>query len=193
MDKTTIIKWYQYFRDVFSRTLMRDDYKIGGTGHVVQIDESLIAKAIHNVGRWPKQRWVFGGYDVNRKGGFLVLVEDRTKDTLLYYVERSIKPGSVIHSDQWPSYNKIREIPVDSSYQHSTVNDSKFFNDPITGVHTNHVECYWKNCKRKFKRMASVQTSTLASHLDEFMWRELYANDDVSAMNNILQQIFYKR
>ena len=117
---------------------------------------------------------MFGGYDVNEKRGFLVLVEDRSENTLLHYVERSTEPGSVIHSDQWPSYNKIKDIPVDPSYEHFTVNHSKHFKDPLTGVHTNHVECYWKNCKRKFKRMAGVQTSTLASHLDEFMWRELH-------------------
>ena len=99
LDEKTIIRWYQHFRDVCSRFLIKNEYKIGGVGHVIQIDESLIAKAKHNVGRWPRQRWVFGGYDVLDKVGFLVLVEDSTAETLLYFIERFIKPGTIIHSD----------------------------------------------------------------------------------------------
>ena len=191
LDKKTIISWYQYFRDICSQILVREEYTIGGVDHIVQIDESLIAKAKHNVGRWPKQRWVFGGYDVCEKKGFIILVEDRTAETLLYYIKKFIKPGSIIHSDKWAAYNNIKDIQVEPPYQHGSVNHSKNFKDPVTGVHTNHVECYWKNCKRKFKRMGGVQTSTLDSHIDEFMWREIYASDGLVCMNNILNHISY--
>ena len=48
---------------------------------------------------------------------------------------------------------------------HATVNHSLEFVNPVTGVHTQHVESYWNRVKMKFKRMIS-------SYLDEYMWRE---------------------
>ena len=189
LSEHSVIQWYQYFRDICSKKLLATDYKIGGPNQIVQIDESLIAKAKNNVGRCPIQRWVFGGYDILTKKGFLVLVEDRTERTLLHYIQRYIRPGTIIHSDKWSAYHNIKNIPVHPPYQHFDVNHSLHFKDPITGVHTNNVECYWKNCKRRFKRMGGVQTSTLPSHLDEFLWREMYGKDGTSAMDNILEQI----
>lgn len=56
LQEKSVIKWYQHFRDVCSRNLILNEYKIGGVGHIVQIDETLISKAKYNVGRWPKQR-----------------------------------------------------------------------------------------------------------------------------------------
>ena len=38
------------------------------------------------------------------------------------------------------------------------------------GATTNHVECFWKNAKAKFKRMNGVDGDHLTSYLKEFMW-----------------------
>ena len=38
------------------------------------------------------------------------------------------------------------------------------------GATTNHVECFWKNAKAKFKRMNGVDGEELTSYLKEFMW-----------------------
>lgn len=37
--------------------------------------------------------------------------------------------------------------------------------------------------------MAGVQSTTLASHLDEFMWRELHGKNGTTVINKILQHI----
>ena len=68
------------------------------------------------------------------------------------------------------------------NYVHRTVNHSRFFVDPVTHAHTNHVECMWKNCKSKFKSMHVVHTSMLVSHLNEFMWRQIHRDDPFDAL-----------
>lgn len=189
ISEKSMIQWYQYLRDAVSHKLVEHEYQIGGVGHIVEIDESLIAKRKNHVGRVIPERWVFGGYDRSTKKGFLVLVEDRTAHTLLGAIVRYIKPGTMIYSDCWASYNGISDIQVTPRYTHQRVNHSENFVDPITGTHTNNIECYWKNAKRRFKSMLGVQSTTLTSHLDEFMWREEYGKTCQDALNNILKHI----
>ena len=81
-----------------------------------------------------------------------------------------------------PTVNHEHQTP----YEHQTVNHEENFVDPLTGATTNHVECFWKNMKRKLKAMSGTNTNMLPSHLDEFMWRQLRGED---AFVHILQDI----
>ena len=56
VSEVTIIQWYQYIRDVTSHHLLNNAYQIGGVGHIVEIDETLMSKRKHSVGRLPVQR-----------------------------------------------------------------------------------------------------------------------------------------
>ena len=73
--------------------------------------------------------------------------------------------------------------------QHRVVNHSLNFVDPLTGVHTQHIESYWNRVKRKFKRMMGVERGQMASYLDEFMWRERYGETDMQCYTNIMRDI----
>ena len=186
LSRQICIQWYQYFRYICTNHLIRNPYQIGGVGHIVQIDESLMAKRKSNVGREVPQRWVFGGYDTSIKQGFIVFVPNRNKGTLEGEIKKYIKPGTEIHSDCWTGYNAVSNIDVNPSYIHKTVNHSLNFVDPVTKTHTNSVECYWKNCKRKFKRMLGVHSTMVESYLDEFLWREMFGKDPNETFENLL-------
>lgn len=105
--------------------------------------------------------------------GYMEVVSKRTAATLLPIIQAHTAPGTIIHSDQWASYNQVGSLPTVSS--HATVNHSLTFVDPVTGVHTQNVESYWNRVKGKFKRMKGCHSHQLPSYLDEFMWRERYA------------------
>lgn len=47
--------------------------------------------------------------------------------------KKYIRPGSIIHSDEWKGYDCIPNIPS-YNYAHSTVNHSRNFVNPITGL-----------------------------------------------------------
>ena len=170
---------------------MQRPIRLGGPGIIVEIDESVFVKAKYNIGHALniRQRWVFGLYDTQTKQGYLTFVNARDKDTLLPIIQQVVVPESIIHSDEWASYNAILSLSHPQSYIHFTVNHIRNFVDPITGVHTNRVESMWSRVKRKFKIMNGTSTELIPSYLDEFMWRERYGSITSTAYDNLLDDI----
>lgn len=167
-----ITNWKSYLREVCSLKLQDENEMLGGEGHVVQIDESLFVRRKYNVGRVPRQQWVFGGIDTTTKAVFLVCVEQRNADTLLPIIQERILPGTTIVSDLWAAYNTISHL----GYDHLTVNHSINFVDPITFANTQRVENMWMRAKRRNKRECGTSSVLLESYLQEFMWREKYGD-----------------
>ena len=55
----TIVKWRNFVRDVYGEYFVGNPLRIGGPGHVVEIDESAFVRRKHNVGRVVNTQWVF--------------------------------------------------------------------------------------------------------------------------------------
>ena len=116
--------------------------------------------------------------------GYMEVVSSRDAATILPIIQTHTAPGTTMHSDQWAAYNRVQSLG--NVAIHSSVNHSLHFVDPVTGVHTQHVESYWNRVKGKLKRMKGCHHQQLTSCLDKFPWREQSA---VTAWNNILQDI----
>lgn len=97
-------------------------------------------------------------------------VEKRDAATLLPIIEKVVRPGSIVYSDEWRGY---RQIQPKLGLQHETVNHSVNFVDPGTGVHTQSIESYWTKTKYTFKVMKGVAADSLPSYLEERMWRDV--------------------
>jgi len=92
------------------------------------------------------QKWVFSIYDTSMKLGHIELVDDRSAATVIPLIQKYVLPGSTIHSDQWPAYNRLNQL----GYNHLTVNHSQNVVDPNTGTCTNAIEAYWSRVKKKY-------------------------------------------
>ena len=97
----------------------------------------------------------------------MTLVPRRDAATLLPLIQRHVRPGTTIWSDEWAAYRRVQQLP--SVTQHQTVNHSIEFVNPATGVQTQAIESYWNCVNTKFKRMKGVQETMLSSYLDAFM------------------------
>ena len=135
--------------------------------------------------------WVFGKCDKSDTcTGVMCIVPDQTAATLLPILQRHLRSGTIVHSDQWTAYNHVQQLPSVTS--HSTVNHSLQFIDPGTGIHTQNVESYWNRVKGKFKRMKGVHEEMMSSHLDEFMWCERHGPTTSTVLTNLYHDIFLR-
>ena len=81
--------------------------------------------------------------------GYMEIVAQRDKATILYTFQRICLPGTIIYSNQWAAYKDITSLEV----QHYTVNRSLNFVDFDYGVHTQHIESYWNKNKIYIKKI----------------------------------------
>ena len=79
--------------------------------------------------------------------GYMEIVARRDAATLLPIIQQHVATGTIIHSDQWASYNGVAGLTTAAA--HHTVNHSVEFVNSVTGVHTQNIESYWNRVKVK--------------------------------------------
>ncbi|XP_058628926.1 uncharacterized protein LOC131538808 [Onychostoma macrolepis] len=176
-SSATLSKMSMKLRSVCVRSMRRlrekRGQKVGGLNIRVHIDESKFRHRRKYArgrfgGAWRRKSWVFGMVEIlpSRKP-VLRLVDKRDKTTLLPIIEKHVKRGSIIHSDEWRAYSALSE----RGYQHHTVNHSINFVNPSTGVHTQNIERAWANFKREVWRLcANRSEKALKNHLIYIEW-----------------------
>jgi transposase-like protein len=137
----------------------QNEEKIGGSGHVVEIDECKIARMKYNKGRIIEGNWVLGMIDLN--GGFRLEIcpdNSRSKETLLDLINKHVKKGTTIMTDCWKGYSGL----TGDGFIHLTVNHKYHFIDPDTWADTQKIEPNWRPFKRKLTRCG---INALANHM----------------------------
>ena len=80
---------------------------------LVQIDESSFGKRQkYHRGKYNRQQWVFGISQPEKHKCMLIVVEDRTAETLLGLIQRHVPITSHIRvvSDGWASYSQLNKF-----------------------------------------------------------------------------------
>ena len=163
---------------------------IGGGGLEVEIDETLLTRRKYERGRFLHRVWLFGGIERASKRRFVVALNRegkfgtrRDKKTLVPIIQKFIKPGSVIYSDFWKSYERLAELP--QGYRHHRINHSKNFVDPQQKhIHTQNIERLWRDIKEYVKR-PGIRAEYLSQYLARYMFIKSVPNQD-----NLLHAFF---
>ena len=74
VSSKTAVDFYALFWNTCSWVLQNSencDYRFGGPGKIIQIDESVVAKRKYNRGRMIKEKWIFGGCDPEKNRFFV--------------------------------------------------------------------------------------------------------------------------
>lgn len=182
----TITAFFKHFRNLVAGALEEEDQVIGGPGVVVEIDETKMGKRKYHRGHRVDGVWVVAGIERTETAKtFAIQVEDRSANTLLNIIETHVKHGSIVYTDCWKGYNGISDT---LKLEHQTVNHSKNFKDPLTGVCTNKIEGLNNGLKMKISARNRVENG-MQEHLDEFIWRKknrsILWNSFVNALRNI--------
>ena len=178
ISSATAVDWYNFVRDICAEYFLAHPAVIGGPGVEVEIDESKFGKSKYNRGRVVDGHWVFVGIERGSGECFLVEVEKRDAATLLPLISQHVRPGSIVLSDEWSSYN---QLTATTGSTHQTVNHSLHFVDPTTGTHM------WSCCKQMMREEKVMNSALFETYLPEFMWRKRFGGP--IAFGNILKHI----
>jgi transposase-like protein len=177
IDRKTITKYNKLFRSYLKdKQLYNKREKIGGRNEIVEIDEYKLAKRKYNKGHRVEGVWIIGGIQRSRlktkiqnenKKMFLLPIKERNIENIDKIIEKYVKKGTTIYTDCWKGYNNLKNI----GYKHKTVNHSKHFKDPETGVHTNTIEGTWNGFKHSMPP-TNRNKKNINLHIKEFLWRK---------------------
>lgn len=185
MTNQTISHWFTLFREIVSEHFLdkvNAGSKIGGPGHIVQVDEAMIGRRKYNRGRLVEGTWVFGMIDDMGEVRFEI-VERRDVQTLTDKLLTHVATGSHIHSDCWRGYST--EHLEWNGYAHSTVNHShEFVAEDVN--HTQRIESQWRSLRRHFSP-GGVRKVDISNHLLEYAWRRKCKNDNCEAFNELMK------
>ncbi|KAA0705008.1 hypothetical protein E1301_Tti022255 [Triplophysa tibetana] len=102
----------------------------------------------------------------------LRLLERRSRRHLVPLIANHVRPGSSIIRFEWCAYCILPTL----GYNHYTVNHSRWYADPHTGAHTQHIERAWRSYKEQIWRLRGNRTESLLSdHLAVIEWNEWVA------------------
>ncbi|XP_064463371.1 uncharacterized protein LOC135374322 [Ornithodoros turicata] len=187
MSEATVTDWYSYCREVCTDSLSDVHRgKIGGTNHVVEIDECKIGRRKYQRGRVVEGTWILGLIDVDTKELRLAICPDnkRDKNTLLALIDANVEKGTTIYTDCWKGYCGLSA----EGFQHMTVNHQYQFVDPDTGVTTNHIESQWRPLRHRLAR-GGVTSDNMAHHLTEYLCRLDCTNKHEDPFDRMLSDI----
>ncbi|KAL5272332.1 hypothetical protein ACHWQZ_G000525 [Mnemiopsis leidyi] len=151
--------------------------KIGGPGHIIEIDESKFGRRKYNRGRRVVGKWILGGYCRTTGECFLTECTNNKRDhhTLLRLIKQNVLPGTIILTDKWKGYNSLSH----HGFIHLVVNHRQGFVDPLTGVHTNTCEGMWFHAKKHMRQghgRTRVDSTAVSIALCEFVWLKKFVS-----------------
>uniref|UniRef100_A0A914CJA9 ISXO2-like transposase domain-containing protein n=1 Tax=Acrobeloides nanus TaxID=290746 RepID=A0A914CJA9_9BILA len=98
-------------KDVCAEHFTANPEHIGGTGVVVEINETCVSKRKYQRGRLIRpNQWLFGGIERGSGRCFMVHVDRRDAATLLPIIQDFVRPGATIMSDLWCAYGGIQNL-----------------------------------------------------------------------------------
>ena len=171
VSKNTVSEYFNQFRMVAEIAYRKDlsTNPLGSTGGIVEIDESHFFKAKYYKGSALMRPpiWFFGAVDCKTNRVAMEHCTSRTSEILVPMIQSLCSPGATIWSDSWNAYNELKSL----GFQHSMVNHSRNYTDPITGVNTNRIEGNW-NALKLFLRIRNVKNrDKLEGYVHEWCFR----------------------
>jgi len=152
----------------------------------VEFDETYIGGRRHGRrARGAEGKSIVAGI-AQRDGNIVaVKVPDVRSATLLPFIAERILPFSIVHTDEMPSYNRLRQV----GYRHKRIHhSSKVY--VVGNVHTNTVDGFWSLLKRGINGVYhSVSNKYLQSYLNEYTFRYNHRNDEAPMFQTFLGQI----
>jgi transposase-like protein len=157
--------------------------KLGGTGGIVEVDETYIGGKARNMHAVVRRRrnvkdigaksMVMGAIE---RGGkvYAQVVSNRKKETIKEVIFPAIEQGTTVHTDEFPAYIYAAK---DAEFEHKVINHLERYVDG--NIHTNGIENFWSCLKRGLGgTYIAVEPFHLFRYVDEQAFRFNNRMDD---------------
>ena len=116
---------------------------------------------------------MFGGICRETKKVFMVMVKDRSHETLKTMIFKYVAKGSTVYSDGWKGYIGLKN----HGYQTRVINHKKHFVNPQNPeIHTQSVESLWNTFKRWLKSKGTKRCGQFDEYIEEFIFKKQSEN-----------------
>lgn len=152
------------------RSLMNDGGSIGGSGTIIEADETYYGKKSET--RGPRSNKAILGV-VERGGEVRTKVIDKsTSEQIRRFFWNNIQTDSELHTDESPLYKWTDKVMVHESINH---HNGEYGRGHVT---TNSIEGFWGQLKRSLSGTYHfVSPKYLQLYVDEFAWRYSHRGD----------------
>ncbi|KAG0425453.1 hypothetical protein DMUE_6031 [Dictyocoela muelleri] len=161
--------------------------KLGGQNIIVQVDETKLNFNVRSHrGRSPRvPTWAITIVDTSTvpAKGYAEIVSRRDAMTLIPIIERVVRHGSIIYTDEWAAYNALSS---NTHYNYSRVCHKYNFVDPTTGVHTQHVESFNNKLKYEIKKRRGILNDKKGEFLQYFLFCDFFKEKTFGKLLEIL-------
>eukprot|EP00117_Sycon_ciliatum_P045723 scpid64543/ scgid32830/ len=183
ISKGAVIGWYSFFRDICGKWLHDHPMQLGGLDHtgepiVVEIGQWTYRCLETDQCQWEEDHYVFGAVERQSKRCLLQAVPDCTEMTLVDLVSQWLLPGTYIFSSDHSAYDNLSSLNG-GAYKHDVLHACEgFVKRRRVSIHTQNVKNMWSRAKFMLSMQVWTQDTAFAPYLDEFMWRERFAQED---------------
>lgn len=124
---------------------------------------------------------------VQRKGKVkAVVVQNVEAKTLETIIKVSVRPGTIIHTDDFSSYGGLSKL----GFPHGVVNHSQKIYVTADGIHTNTIEGFWSQLKRSINGTYHwVSVTHLQKYVDEYGFRYSHRHDEQPMFITMLNRV----
>lgn len=160
------------------------DEPLGGSGKVVEVDETFIG-GYKKGGHGGKGKAIVQGM-LEKNGDVMThVVADRTRQSLTMPIKDHVKSGSEIHTDEHRAYSRLSN---DVNYTHKPVDHSvKQYVGPC-GETTNSIEGFFMHLKRTIK---GTHIWVSAKHLSKYTGEAEFIYNRRNCQHLILTDLLY--
>ncbi|GFY51338.1 DDE_Tnp_IS1595 domain-containing protein [Trichonephila inaurata madagascariensis] len=109
---STVSNWRMFVTDIILDNLQLTSQKIGGVGKVVEIDLVKYHKPMCN-----DVQWVFGGIERGTRKLVLIVIPDRTEETIIDTIKKWIEPETTGYSETWKTVPLLKK----EDYEHLAI------------------------------------------------------------------------